>query len=105
MLVGIGLLAFWIEDVTPVFWVWQKLLFVLGGLMLPIGLYPAWMQRLAGLTPFPVILAWPASFVLQGAGVAPDVLARDLTIWAGLTAAAIWWLFRRAASTLTLNGG
>ena len=36
----IGLLAFWLEDVSPVYWVSQKALFVLGGLMMPIELYP-----------------------------------------------------------------
>ena len=35
--VWIGLLAFWLHDVSPVYWVCQKLLFVLGGLMLPLA--------------------------------------------------------------------
>jgi ABC-2 type transport system permease protein len=102
---GIGLLAFWITDVSPVFWVWQKLLFVLGGLMLPIGLYPEWMQRVAALTPFPVILAGPASFVLEGGAVAPHLLAGRLAAWCGLTIAMLWWLYARAAAKLSINGG
>jgi ABC-2 type transport system permease protein len=64
--VVIGLLAFWLDDVTPVYWVWQKLLFVGGGLMMPIQLYPSVIQRVAAFTPFPSILAGPASFVLDG---------------------------------------
>jgi ABC-2 type transport system permease protein len=102
---GIGLLAFWLEDVTPVFWVWQKLLFVLGGLMLPIRLYPEVVQRIAAATPFPVILAGPASFVLDGGGVAPTALAWRDAIWCVATAACVWWLFRRATLALTVNGG
>ena len=51
--VVIGLLAFWLDDVTPVYWVWQKLLFVCGGLMMPIQLYPSVIQRVAAFTPFP----------------------------------------------------
>jgi ABC-2 type transport system permease protein len=50
---GIGLLAFWLHDVAPVYWVWQKLMFVLGGLLLPLELYPAFIQRVAAFTPFP----------------------------------------------------
>src|SRR5262249_21399666 len=61
---GIGLLAFWLQDVAPVYWVWQKLMFVLGGLMLPLELYPSFVQRAALFTPFPSLLAAPASFVL-----------------------------------------
>jgi ABC-2 type transport system permease protein len=102
---GIGLLAFWLEDVSPVYWIASKLLFVLGGLMLPLGFYPEWMQQLAALTPFPVILAAPASFVLESGAVAPHLLAIRLVMWGGFTAIALRWLFGRATSRLTINGG
>jgi viologen exporter family transport system permease protein len=101
----IGLLAFWMEDVSPVYWIWQKALFVLGGLMLPIGLYPALMQRVAALTPFPLILAGPASFVLEDGAVAPATLGRDLVLWSAATMVAAEWLFRRATNRLSINGG
>ena len=51
MLPLLPLLAFWLQDVAPVYWVWQKLMFVLGGLMLPLELYPAFIQRAAAFTP------------------------------------------------------
>jgi ABC-2 type transport system permease protein len=101
----IGLLAFWLEDVSPVYWVWQKLLFVLGGLMMPIELYPALIRRLAPFTPFPSVLAGPASFVLHRSSAEAGVHARSLSIWAGVTAVAVCWVFRRATSTLRVNGG
>jgi ABC-2 type transport system permease protein len=101
----IGLLAFWLEDVSPVYWVWQKLLFVLGGLMMPIELYPQLIRRLAPFTPFPSILAGPASFVLHRSSAEAGVHARTLAIWACVTAVAVCWVFRRATSALTVNGG
>jgi ABC-2 type transport system permease protein len=101
----IGLLAFWLEDVSPVFWLCQKLLFVLGGLMLPIELYPDFIRRAAAFTPFPSVLAGPASFVLHGSSAGSGVLARDLAIWACVMGLAVWWVFRRAVSALTFNGG
>ena len=102
---AIGLAAFWIGEVTPVFWVWQKLLFVFGGLMLPIRLYPPMMQRLAALTPFPDILAGPASFVLDGQAVAADVLFVRLAMWCVATTAIVQWMYARARRALTVNGG
>jgi len=101
----IGLLAFWLEDVSPVYWVWQKLLFVFGGLMMPIELYPELIRRLAPFTPFPSILAGPASFVLHRSSAEAGVHARTLSIWACVTAVAVCWVFRRATSALTINGG
>jgi ABC-2 type transport system permease protein len=101
----IGLLAFWLEDVSPVYWVWQKLLFVLGGLMMPIELYPEIIRRLAPFTPFPSVLGRPASFVLHRSSTEAGVQAGTLLFWACGTAAAVYWLFRRASSALTVNGG
>ncbi|HKE84015.1 MAG TPA: hypothetical protein VKB50_09680 [Vicinamibacterales bacterium] len=102
---GTGLLAFWLQDVAPVYWVWQKLMFVLGGLMLPLALYPAFIQQAAVFTPFPSLLAAPASFVLGTNLVTPGALLRSLVLWSGVTAVAVAWIFRRAISRVTINGG
>ena len=101
----IGLLAFWLQDVSPVFWVVQKLMFVLGGLMLPLELYPVVVRRIAAFTPFPALLAGPASLVLQNGVVTAGSLTRDLLVWSCVIAFAAWWIFRRATRALMINGG
>jgi ABC-2 type transport system permease protein len=105
MYLWIGLLAFALEDVAPVFWVVQKLLFVLGGLMLPIHLYPRAIQTVAALTPFPSMLAGPAAFVLGPNAAGFAALALRLAAWGCVTTAVVWRTFRRASSMLTINGG
>jgi len=101
----IGLLAFWLQEVAPVFWLWQKLMFVLGGLMLPLELYPAFIQRAAAFTPFPALLAGPASFVMGKGLIGPGALAGRLVIWSGVAGLVSAAIFRRATSSLTINGG
>jgi ABC-2 type transport system permease protein len=101
----VGLLAFWMSDILPVWWVWQKLMFVLGGLMLPLELYPDFIRKMARFTPFPAALAGPASLVLDFARVDAGALLRDLVMWSSIVTLAIWTLFRRVTSTLTVNGG
>jgi ABC-2 type transport system permease protein len=88
-----------------VFWLWQKLMFVLGGLMLPLELYPGVVQRAAAFTPFPSLLAGPASFVLGNGFVTPGALARQLVVWSAVAALVAAAIFRRAASSLAVNGG
>ena len=105
MCLWIGLLAFWLEDVTPVYWVAQKLLFLFGGLMLPIELYPRAIQTAAAWTPFPTMLAGPASFVLQQSTAGWPALIVRVSAWGALMSMAVWWAFRRASTTLTINGG
>jgi ABC-2 type transport system permease protein len=101
----IGLLAFWLHEVSPLYWVWQKLVFVLGGLMLPLELYPRFIQGAAVFTPFPAMLAGPASLLLSSPVTTPFALARALVLWSVVTAVAVFWVFRRATSALTINGG
>jgi ABC-2 type transport system permease protein len=57
----VGLLAFWFEEVMPFWWIIQKLVFVVGGLFIPIDFYPEWLQRIARATPFAFAAYWPAS--------------------------------------------
>ena len=101
----VGLLAFWMSDISPIWWVWQKLMFILGGLMLPLQFYPDVIRRIARFTPFPAALAGPASLVFDSGAANVGVHLRDLGIWSLITMLAIWTLFRRVTSTLTVNGG
>lgn len=59
----IGLLEVWGAHSRPGFLIMQKLLFLLGGLLIPLDIYPVWLQKIAWATPFPAILYGPASFV------------------------------------------
>lgn len=103
--VWIGMLAFWLQDVSPVYWVSQKLLFVLGGMMLPLHLYPTVVQHLAAVTPFPVVLAAPASFVFGDGATAAGTLTVRLALWSCAITLGMHWTFRRAVARLVINGG
>ena len=103
--VALGVVAFWLGDVAPAYWIWQKLLFVLGGLLLPLQFYPELFVRVALLTPFPAFLAGPASLMTDEALMSRGVLALALAAWAvvgwGIARAA----FGRAVRRLHVNGG
>jgi ABC-2 type transport system permease protein len=101
----IGLFAFFLGDIAPLHWVVQKLGFVLGGLVLPLEFYPRFLVRIAAWTPFPSLLYGPASFLLGAAPERAVRLGAELVFWIVLMSAAAVALFRRAASSLELNGG
>lgn len=103
--VGLGLCAFWLSDATPVYWVAGKLLFILGGLMLPLEFYPSWLQTVASLTPFPSLLAGPAGLLLYGSEAATWELAARLFFWGIFLFGAVELLFLRATRNLCVNGG
>jgi ABC-2 type transport system permease protein len=103
--VALGLLSFWLTDATPLYWLANKMLLILGGLMLPLELYPEWLQALARCTPFPSLLAGPAGFVLHAPHVAAWRVGSSLGFWAVFLALVIELMFWRAARSLQLSGG
>jgi ABC-2 type transport system permease protein len=56
----IGLSAFWIEEVMPIYWIYQKLLFTVGGLFLPLEMLPLWLRRISMWLPFRYVANVPA---------------------------------------------
>lgn len=102
---AIGLCAVWVLDTTAVYLVWQKLCFVLGGLMLPLSIYPPWLRSIAAHSPFAALLFGPAELVF---GAEPALfLSRVLQVlgWGALFALVVAWLERRALRLITRNGG
>ncbi len=101
----IGLLAFWIEEVMPAFWIYQKLLFTVGGLFLPLEMFPDWLRRISGWLPFQFITYVPArafvafepAFVLRAAG---GQVAYVVALGALVTL--VW---QRARRRLVVHGG
>jgi ABC-2 type transport system permease protein len=91
--------------VSPLFWVWQKLLFILGGLMMPLSIYPDWIQRVAHMTPFPSMLAGPAGFMLEDRSVNAATLTWQLGVWGLAIVVTAHLVFRRAVRSLQVNGG
>src|SRR5450432_375918 len=101
----IGLSAFFLEDTSPVYWVWQKLSFVFGGLMFPLDIYPPVMRSIANVTPFPSLLYAPGRIAI---GAEPAFVWRTVIVlaaWTIFAVACAHFAFRRALRALEINGG
>jgi ABC-2 type transport system permease protein len=101
----IGLLAFWMEEVTPAFWIYQKLLFTVGGLFLPLEMFPAWLRRVAGWLPFQFITYVPArAFVHFEPRSVLQAMGGQVAYIVGLSALVLL-VWRRAQRQLVVHGG
>lgn len=90
----LGLAAFWVEDSNPLYWVWQKATFALGGLMLPLDFYPDWLRDALAWLPFRALLYGPARTVVAFDGRAFLHDAALLAAWTAAflaLAAFVWW--------------
>ncbi|MHB8575523.1 MAG: ABC transporter permease [Dehalococcoidia bacterium] len=102
---AIGLTAFWFEDTNAFFWIYQKLTFTLGGLFLPLTLFPSWLRAIAERLPFSSIAYAPARLV-AGADVGL-VLGTVATqgLWLVALAGAASLIYRGGVRRLNVNGG
>jgi ABC-2 type transport system permease protein len=67
-----GAAAFWLEDAKSMWFLYQKLIFLLGGMLIPLELLPDWFASVARLTPF-VTMAYVPARVLSG-HIEPELL-------------------------------
>ena len=95
----LGYAAVWLGSSAPLFWVWQKLLFVFGGLLFPLLLYPAALRRVAESSPFAAMLSGPAALVFgrDAPGIVTVLCGQFvwLAVLGALTAAVGRWAMSR----------
>jgi ABC-2 type transport system permease protein len=101
----IGLMAFWLEEVFPVFLIYQKLLFTAGGMFIPLEMFPGWLRNLVIWMPFQFITyAPPRAFVDFEPGFVLQALAGQV-IYVIVLAALISILWRVAQRRMVVHGG
>lgn len=101
----IGLSSFWVQDVAPFYWLWEKLLFMFGGLILPLTVYPQWMQIVAKITPFPAILSDRSSLAFAFGFYPIFQLFLSLVGWILFSLLCLVVLYRKSLSILNIEGG
>lgn len=100
----VGLLAFWIEDINPVFWIVDKAVMILGGSYLSVSLFPPLMYKIALYSPFgasqfvthTVFTSWRSNWY--------QLIGIQL-IWIAVLGLLLAFMFERAKQNVSVNGG
>jgi ABC-2 type transport system permease protein len=101
----IGLSAFLVEDVSSFMLIYQKLVFILGGFLIPLSFYPPWLQAIAKALPFAAMIYGPSQlFVAPSLQLFENVLLMQ-SIWIVILGSVLVISFRRGVTYLTVNGG
>ena len=105
LVLAICLLAFWVEDTNSFLFIYDRFLMILGGMLLPLELFPDALEQLARVLPFSMLVYAPArTFVHPNLGGLPALLSRQMvTLAVALALAGL--LFRHAVRRLQANGG
>jgi ABC-2 type transport system permease protein len=95
----VGTLAFRVDSATSLFEIWMGLFGVFSGYLVPLELFPAWLQALARFLPFRYMLGFPVEMII---GMTPrtEALAELAVQW---TFVLLLFLGARAAWSLGLR--
>lgn len=61
----IGLGAFWLEDTSGLWLIYSRITMVLGGMLIPLELFPGWLQPIVRALPFSSVVYGPAHIFVQ----------------------------------------
>jgi ABC-2 type transport system permease protein len=101
----VGLSAFWFENTEPMEWIYNKFLFTIGGLFLPLDLFPDWLATISRGLPFAAMAYAPArAFVGLDLATLLPLLLTQVT-WLVLGWVAVVAVFSRATRRLAAHGG
>jgi ABC-2 type transport system permease protein len=101
----VGLSAFWLQEVGPILWLWEKLLFMFGGLLLPLSIYPSWIRNIAVWTPFPAILGERSALALDFSSSEFFFVFIALLSWGIIGLSCLIYLYRKGLRIINVEGG
>jgi ABC-2 type transport system permease protein len=101
----LSLCAFWVEETQGLVFVYDKLLFTVGGMLMPLELLTGTLREAVGWLPFQTMIYFPVKTVVQfDAGRMAEMLGLQL-LWGLALGAALWLTYRRGVTKLNVNGG
>lgn len=101
----IGLLAFWLEDTSGIDLIYGRILWILGGMLLPIELFPGPLQDLVRLLPFQAVLYAPARLFVDFSWDVFWSLFGQQLIWSLVLGALSLGIYRKGVGHIHANGG
>jgi ABC-2 type transport system permease protein len=102
---GIGLLAFWTEDTSSIGLLYDRMVMLLGGMLLPLELFPEPLGTIARALPFSTLIYGPARLALGAAPEPVSVLLARQAVFLVVGGVLVGLLYRRAFRDVAVNGG
>jgi len=101
----LALTSFWFEENKAFFWIYSKLIFTLGGMLMPLELFPQWLKSVAQYMPFAYVTYVPARLAVD---FSLDNFYRQFgiqMIYLAVFFGTAMILYRKGTRSLNVNGG
>ncbi len=103
---SVGLTTFWLQEAMSLTHVKELLAMLLGGAMVPVALFPEWLQTVAAVLPFQYIYSFPVGIYLgqvRGLAVVQGLAVQGA--WIAVTYGIYRLLWRAGTRRFALVGG
>lgn len=101
----IGLLAFFFEDVMAFRFIYSKITFVLGGLLIPVDFLPDTVQSIARVLPFNLVVYAPSKLFVSWDWAQFGFIVVMQLFWISVMAGLLSLFYRYGVRRVTINGG
>ncbi|NOU96263.1 ABC transporter permease [Paenibacillus sp. LMG 31456] len=101
----LALCSFWVEETRGLEFVYHKMLFTIGGMLMPLELFPQQLQDVCRWLPFQTVLYFPAKTMVRWADVQLLSMLLTQAVWIALLAAVVGLMYGRGVRKLNVNGG
>ncbi|OGO85400.1 MAG: ABC transporter permease [Clostridiales bacterium GWE2_32_10] len=102
--VTVGLLAFWIEDTSPLFWMYGKFILMFG-VFFPAELFPKAVADIVKVSPVAAIVYGPGKIVIDFSFETFLSIVSIQIIYLLLSIALAFWVYQKGVKKLNVNGG
>ncbi|GFP77171.1 ABC transporter permease [Clostridium fungisolvens] len=103
--ITIALTSFWFEDNNAFFWIYSKLIFTLGGMLMPIELFPKWLKNISNFLPFSYVTYVPAKLAVNFSFYDFSRQFMIQILYLGIFILVSATMYRKGAKNLNVNGG
>jgi ABC-2 type transport system permease protein len=105
MMAFLGVTAFWLEESRAMDFIYSKLIFTIGGMLVPLEIFPLWLSSFAQWFPFSYVAYHPAKlFVMFSFEYFFQIITVQL-IWIAVIGTCAMVLFNFLIKRVSVNGG
>ena len=101
----IGMSGFWLEETNAIAWVYSKIIFIIGGAIIPIEFFPNWIQPTIKILPFNLLTWAPAKLTVAYSN---ELFVQILTMqifWVTVLVIISTLIFKAGTKKLIIMGG
>jgi len=101
----LGLFAFWFEDTESLSFIYQKIVFTLGGMLVPLEIFPEWLAKISSLLPVSYIAYHPGRLFVKFSFETFYKVFGVMMIWILVMIILISIIYKIAVRRVSINGG